>query len=161
MRNETAIARFKTNLHGDFIQPGDPRYEEARKVFNGIIEKRPAMIVRCADVADTIAAVNFALETNVPLAVRGGGHGVTGNALCDGGLVIDLSEMKRVQVDPDSRIAHAEGGTTWGDFDQRNSSVWLGHDRRHCTDHWNRGPYAGWRHRVPQSKVWPRLRQPA
>jgi FAD/FMN-containing dehydrogenase len=125
MLNETAFARFKTDLHGDFIQPGDPRYEEARKVFNGIIEKRPAMIVRCADVADTIAAVNFALETNLSLAVRGGGHGVTGNALCDGGLVIDLSTMKRVQVDPNRRTARAEGGTTWDDFDRETQAFGL------------------------------------
>ena len=118
MLNDKALARFQVNLQGDFIQPSDRRYDEARKVFNGMIDKRPALIVRCAAVGDVIAAVQFARETNVPTAVRGGGHGVTGNALCDKGLVIDLSAMKRVRVDLGNRTARAEGGTTWGDFDR-------------------------------------------
>jgi FAD/FMN-containing dehydrogenase len=125
MLNAAAIARFQAKLHGDFIQPSDPRYGEARKVFNGMIEKRPALIVRCAAVADAIAAVNLALEAGVPVAVRGGGHGVAGNALCDGGLVIDLSAMNRVRVDPGSRTARADGGTTWGDFDRETQAFGL------------------------------------
>jgi FAD/FMN-containing dehydrogenase len=123
--NDVAIARFRANLQGDFIQPTDPRYDEARKVFNGMIDKRPALIVRCAAVADVIAAVKFARETNMLVAVRGGGHGVTGNALCDDGLVIDLSAMKRVRVDPGNRTARAEGGTTWGDFDHETQAFGL------------------------------------
>src|SRR5512134_1474569 len=110
MLNDAVIARLNANLHGDFIQPSDARYSEARKVFNGMIDKRPALIVKCADVEDVIAAVELARETNLPAAVRGGGHGVTGNAVCDDGVVIDLSAMKRVRVDPGSQAARAEGG---------------------------------------------------
>lgn len=125
MLNDAAIARLRANLDGDLIQPSDPRYEEVRKVFNGMIDKRPALIVRCAAVADVIAAVELARETNMPAAVRGGGHGVTGNALCDDGLVIDLSAMKRVRVDPGNQTARAEGGTTWGDFDRETQAFGL------------------------------------
>jgi FAD/FMN-containing dehydrogenase len=125
MLNDAAIARFQANLRGDLIQSGDPRYEEARKVFNGMIERRPALIVRCAAVEDVMAAINLAVDANIPVAVRGGGHGVTGNALCDGGLVIDLSAMKRIRVDPDRRTARAEGGATWGDFDRETQAFGL------------------------------------
>jgi FAD/FMN-containing dehydrogenase len=90
-----------------------------------MIDKRPALIIRCAAVADVIAAVKLARETNMPAAVRGGGHGVTGNALCDDGLVIDLSAMKRVRVDPGNRTARADGGTTWGDFDRETQAFGL------------------------------------
>lgn len=125
MLNDAVIARLNANLHGDFIQPSDARYSEARKVFNGMIDKRPALIVKCADVEDVIAAVELARETNLPAAVRGGGHGVTGNAVCDDGVVIDLSAMKRVRVDPGSQAARAEGGTTWGDFDRQTQAFGL------------------------------------
>jgi FAD/FMN-containing dehydrogenase len=125
MLNDAAITKIRANLHGDFIQPGDPRYEEARKVFNGMIDKRPGLIVRCMGVADVIAAVKLARESNMLMAVRGGGHGVTGNALCDDGLVVDLSAMKRVRVDPANRTARAEGGTTWGDFDHETQAFGL------------------------------------
>lgn len=125
MLNNAAIAGFQANLQGHLIQPNDSAYEDARKVFNGMIDKRPALIVRCAAVADVVAAVKFARETNTEIAVRGGGHGVTGNAVCDGGIVIDLSAMKRVRVDPRNRTAHAEGGATWGDFDHETQAFGL------------------------------------
>ena len=125
MLDHAAIRRLQANLRGELIRPGDPRYEEARKVFNGMIDRRPALIVRCAAVADVIAAVGLARETNMPLAVRGGGHGVTGDAVCDGGLVIDLSAMQRVRVDPATRSARAEGGTTWGRFDGETQAFGL------------------------------------
>ncbi len=112
MFSETDIQKFKAQLRGELIQRGDPCYEEARKVFNGMIDKRPALIVRCVGVADVIAAVHFARETDIRVAIRGGGHGVVGNAVCDDGLVIDLSTMKSVRVDPKKRTAHAEGGVT-------------------------------------------------
>lgn len=118
-------AKLGANPQGDFIRPGDPQYDEARKVFNGMIDRRPALIARCACVADVIAAVKHARESNLPVAVRGGGHSVTGNALCDDGLVIDLSAMKRVRVDPANRTARAEGGATWGDFDKETQAFGL------------------------------------
>ncbi|HEU4762808.1 MAG TPA: FAD-dependent oxidoreductase, partial [Gemmatimonadales bacterium] len=125
MLDHAAIARLQANLQGELIQPRDPRYEEARRVFNGIIDRRPALIVRCAAVADVIEAVRLARESNMLLSVRGGGHGVAGNALCDDGLVIDLSAMNRVRVDPANRTARAQGGTTWGHFDRETQALGL------------------------------------
>jgi hypothetical protein len=125
MLSDAAIARFRANLRGKVLQPSDAGYEEARKVFNGMIDKRPALIVRCTVVSDVILAVELARETDALVSVRGGGHNVTGNALCDDGVVIDLSAMKRVWVDPDKRTARAEGGTTWGDFDSETQASGL------------------------------------
>ena len=107
---------FQTVLRGELIRPQDEGYEEARKVNNGMIDRRPAMIARCAGVADVISAVNFARNHNLVVAVRGGGHSVPGFGTCDGGLVIDLSRMRGIRVDPRRRTARAEGGCTWGDL---------------------------------------------
>jgi FAD/FMN-containing dehydrogenase len=90
MLDEATVEQYKTALRGELIQPADPGYDEARKVYNGMIDKRPRMIARCADVADVIASVNFARENEVLLAVRGGGHNGAGWAVVDDGLVIDL-----------------------------------------------------------------------
>jgi len=100
------------------VWPGDEGYDEARKVWNGMIDRRPAMIVRCQTPEDVVASVNFGRENNLLLAVRGGAHNVAGNATCDGGMVIDLSPMKHVTVDPVARTARAEAGCTWADVDQ-------------------------------------------
>lgn len=115
--DEGAIATFKTGLRGELIRPGDDAYDGARKVWNGMIDRRPALIARCAGVADVIAAVNFARDQGLPVAIRGGSHNVTGNAVCDAGVVIDLSNMKGIRVDPEKRTVRAEGGCTWGDLD--------------------------------------------
>jgi FAD/FMN-containing dehydrogenase len=125
MISETDLQGFGAQLHGELIQPGDPRYDEARKVFNGMVDRRPVAIVRCGGVADVVAAVRFARETHMPISVRGGGHGVVGNAVCDDGLVIDLSMMKNVRVDPRERRARAEGGATWGAFDRETQAFGL------------------------------------
>ena len=97
--------------------PGDGAYESARKIWNGMIDKRPALIARCAGTPDIVRVVNFARENSVPLAVRGGGHNIAGNALCDDGVVIDLSGMKAAKVDPASRRVTVEGGATLADVD--------------------------------------------
>lgn len=123
--NETDIQEFKAQLRGELTQRGEPGYDEARKVFNGMIDKRPALIVRCAGVADVIAAVNFAREAQLSTAIRGGGHGVVGNAVCDDGIVIDLSAMRSVHVDLKNQTARAEGGATWGDFDHETQAFGL------------------------------------
>jgi FAD/FMN-containing dehydrogenase len=115
---EDTIQEFRAGLRGKLLRPGDQGYEEARRLWNGMIDKHPALIARTRGVADVIAAVNFARENNVPLAVRGGGHNVAGLASVDGGLVIDLSQMRSVRVDPQARTARAEGGATWGDVDR-------------------------------------------
>jgi FAD/FMN-containing dehydrogenase len=115
--DEGAIATFRAGLRGELIRPGDGAYDGARKVWNGMIDRRPALIARCAGVADVIAAVNFAREQRLPVAIRGGSHNVTGNAVCDAGVVIDLSNMKGIRVDPEKQTVRAEGGCTWGDLD--------------------------------------------
>jgi FAD/FMN-containing dehydrogenase len=104
-------------LGGDVIVAGDPRYETARRVWNGMIDKRPAAIARCADADDVAIAVRFACERDLPLAVRGGGHNVAGTAVCDDGLVVDLSEMRAVRIDETGRTVHVQGGATWADVD--------------------------------------------
>jgi hypothetical protein len=102
MKNEVVDA-FKATLRGPVLQPGDPGYDDARAIWNAMIDKRPGLIVRCAGTADVVLAVNFARENGLPLAVRGGGHNIAGSALCDDGMVIDLSGMRDVHVDPRAR----------------------------------------------------------
>jgi FAD/FMN-containing dehydrogenase len=125
MLDEATLEQFKVGLRGEFIQPGDPGYDEARKVYNGMIDKRPRMIVRCADVADVISCVNFARENEVLLAVRGGGHNGAGWGVADDGLVIDLSSMRSVRVDPEERTVRVEGGARWGDVDHASHAFGL------------------------------------
>jgi FAD/FMN-containing dehydrogenase len=118
MINETAIEQFKGSLKGQFINSKSADYEEARKVWNGMIDKHPLMIVRCADEDDVAKAVNFARNNKLEIAVRGGGHNVAGFSTCDDGIVIDLSPMKKIEVDKTSQTAKAQAGLTWGEFDK-------------------------------------------
>ena len=110
--------RLASHLSGRVIQPGEDGYDQAREIWNGMIDKRPALIVRCAGADDVATAVRFGGENGLELAVRGGGHGVAGHAVCDDGIVIDLSEMKGIEVDADGRTVRAEGGCTLGDLDR-------------------------------------------
>src|SRR6478609_9283237 len=112
------IERFQAAFRGEVIQPGDSGYETARKIWNASIDKRPGVIARCSGVADVVAAVNFARENELRIAVRGGGHNVSGKALCDDGIVIDLSGMKGIHVDAENHTARVEGGATLGDVDR-------------------------------------------
>ncbi|MGH3522734.1 MAG: FAD-binding oxidoreductase [Mycobacterium sp.] len=112
-----AVAVLARQLVGELIRPGDDGYEEHRRVWNGMIDRRPALIARCSGPDDVVAAVNFARERHVLLAVRGGGHSFAGFSTCDGGLVLDLSPMQSVEIDPARRVARAEGGVTWGVYD--------------------------------------------
>ena len=111
------IDQLRSRVRGAIVEPGDPAYDVARNVYNGMIDKRPALIVRCVDVADVIAAVDYARENHLLTAVRGGGHNGGGLGTCDDGLVIDLSSMKGVRVDPIARTARVAGGCTWADVD--------------------------------------------
>jgi FAD/FMN-containing dehydrogenase len=113
-----AVEEFGSTLRGELICAGDPGYEPALEIWNGMIDRRPALIAACAGPEDVVAAVNFARDNDVLLAVRGGGHGVAGHALCDGGLVIDLSQMRGVEVDPEGRTARAQGGCRLGHVDR-------------------------------------------
>ncbi len=117
LREET-IRAFTSRLQGQLIRSGDDQYDEARRVWNGMIDKHPAGIIRCTNTADVITAVNFARDNHLLVAVRGGGHNVAGTAVCDNGVVIDLSALKAIHVDPQARLARAEGGVTWGELDQ-------------------------------------------
>ena len=122
---EADVKTFQKGLRGELIVPGGDGYEAARKVFNGMIDKRPAVIARCADATDVLRAVEFARTHDLLVAVRGGGHNIAGKAICDDGLVIDLSAMKGMQVDPANRTARAEPGLTLGEFDrQRRPMAW-------------------------------------
>ena len=114
---EQAINQLRTNVRGKLLQAEDADYDVCRKVYNGMFDRRPEMIVRCADVADVIAAVNFARENNLLLAIKGGGHNAAGLGMCDEGLVIDLSPMKGVYVDINKKTARVQAGCTLGDVD--------------------------------------------
>ena len=125
MISPSAMEKFQANLRGPLLQPGEAGYDEARRVWNGMINRRPALIARCAGASDVIQCVNFARENNVLVAVRGGGHNIGGNAVCDDGLMIDLSSMKGLRVDPAHRVARAEPGLTWGQFDRETQAFGL------------------------------------
>ena len=119
------IQALCAELRGAVLQPDDEGYDTARHVWNGAIDRKPALIARCTGVGDVIHAVNFARANNLLVSVRGGGHNVTGNAVCDGGLMIDLSPMKGIRVDPGRRTVQAQGGVTWGELDHETQAFGL------------------------------------
>ena len=123
--SDEQIERFEAGFHGDVIRPDDPAYDDARSVWNGMIDKHPSLIARCRGARDVIDAVNVARENDILVAVRGGGHNVAGTAVCDHGLVIDLSEMRGVRVDPDARNAWVQAGATWADVDHETQAFGL------------------------------------
>ncbi len=125
LNDDTTIEKFKTSLRGELIQQSDERYDEARKVWNGMFDRRPALIARCAGTADVISAVNFARDRGLRAAVRGGGHSFPGHSVCDGGLVIDLSPMQGIRVDPAARTARAQAGVKWIAFDYETQAFGL------------------------------------
>ena len=122
----TALEEFKASLRGHLLRPGDADYDSARALWNGMIDKRPALIARCADAEDVITCVKFARTNNVLVSVRGGDHSAAGNALCDGGLMIDLSPIHSVRVDPTGPTARVGGGARWSDFDRETQAFGLG-----------------------------------
>jgi len=123
--DDGAIDGFGEGLHGELLRPGDPNYDETRAIWNGIIDRRPALIARAMGVSDVIAAVNFAREQDMVLAIRGAGHNIAGNAVCDDGLMLDLSAMRSVQVDPEGQTARVEPGATLADFDHEAQAFGL------------------------------------
>src|SRR5919197_370443 len=111
---ESLRGRFR----GALLRPGEEGYEEARRVWNGAIDRRPALIARCVGADDVVEALRFARERDLLVSVRGGGHAVAGHAVCDGGLMIDLSLMKAIRVDPAARTVRAAGGLLWSELDR-------------------------------------------
>lgn len=125
MLQEEVLREHAEKLRGRLIVEDDGEYEEARRIYNAMIDRRPAMIARCADVADVIASVNLARDKDLLVAVRGGGHNGPGLSLCDGGVVIDLSAQRGVHVDPRARTVTVEGGALWGDVDHATHAFGL------------------------------------
>jgi FAD/FMN-containing dehydrogenase len=123
--DEAAVETFGAGLRGQLLRPGHDGYDDARRLWNGMFDRRPALIARCAGTADVVSAVSFARERGLHVAVRGGGHSFPGHSVCDGGLVIDLSPMKGIRVDPAARTARAEAGVRWLEFDHETQAFAL------------------------------------
>ncbi len=122
---DESLGDLRLSLAGAVVTPEHPEYDAARRSFNALVDRRPAVIARCAGVGDVATAFDFARVHELQLAVRGGGHNPAGHCVCDDGLVIDLSRMRKVDVDGDARLAHAEGGATWLDFDASTQAFGL------------------------------------
>ena len=122
---DATVQELRESILGEVITPADPRYDETRAVWNAMIDRRPALIIRCAGVADVIAAVQFARSQELEIAVRGGGHSLPGFSTSDGGIVIDLSAMKGIRVDPDAERVVAQGGVTWRELDHETQAFGL------------------------------------
>ena len=120
--DEAAVRELETSFRGQVVRPGDPTYDQDRKIWNGSIDRYPALIARCAGVADVIAAVHFGRRTGLAVAVRGGRHSFPGLSMCDGGLVIDLSPMRGIRVDPEKRTARAQAGVLLGELDRETQA---------------------------------------
>ncbi|MEK6272943.1 MAG: FAD-binding oxidoreductase [Actinomycetota bacterium] len=123
--DEAALGELEGSFRGELVRPGDPTYDVHRKVWNGSIDRYPAVIARCAGVADVIAVVRFAREVGLVVAVRGGGHSYPGHSVCDGGILIDLGPMKGIRVDPEARTARAQAGVLWGELDRETQAFGL------------------------------------
>ena len=109
---------LKRKVKGQIVLPSDPSYDEVREIWNAMIDRRPALIVRCAEASDVVHAISFARENGLEISIRGGGHNIAGNALCDNGVMIDLSTMRRVRVNAEKKRAYVEPGATLADFDK-------------------------------------------
>ncbi len=116
--DQKTLDELRTRLRGALVLSGDPDYDEARSVWNAMIDRRPALTARCLGVADVVTCVNFAREHDLLLSIKGGGHNIAGLAVSDGGLMLDMSLMRGVWVDPAARIAHAQAGCLLGDVDR-------------------------------------------
>ncbi len=121
----SAVEALRARFRGALLRPGEEGYEEARRVWNGAIDRRPALIARCTGADDVVEAVRFARELDLLVSVRGGGHAVAGHAVCDGGVMIDLSLMKAIRVDPSASSARAGGGVLWGELDRATQGLGL------------------------------------
>ena len=147
----TAFDELGGSFRGELLLPTSPG-STARRIWNGAIDRRPACIARCTGVADVVAAVRFARDRGLEVAVRGGGHNVAGTAVCDGGIVIDLSAMRAVSVDPVERTARVQGGALWGDVDHETQAHGLATTGGH-RPHRRRRAHPRRRHRLPHAQT--------
>ncbi len=157
----TPYQDLATTLRGDLITPDDPGYDEARAVYNGMIDKHPAAIARCRDTADVITCVHFGREHHVAIAVRGGGHNAAGLGVGDDALVIDLSELRSTTVDPENHTVRVDAGCTWGDVDHATVAFGMATPSGFLASTGVAGLTLGRRHRLPRAALRPHRRQPA
>jgi hypothetical protein len=155
---DEVAGEFSSTFSGQLLRPADAGYEEARRVHNGLVDKRPALIARCRGAADVVDAVNLTRKLGLEVAVRGGGHNVAGRATIDGGLVIDLSPMKGIHVDPKGRTVRAQGGVTWAELNRETQLHGLA-VMRGCFKHRDRWAHPEWWAGLVNGQVWPRPRQ--
>ena len=120
--DEARLESLASSFEGELLRGTDGGYDDARRIFNGMIDLRPALIARCRGTGDVVRALAFARESGLEISVRGGGHGVAGRALTDDGLMIDLSTMKEIDVDPEARTVRAQGGVTWGELNDATAT---------------------------------------
>ena len=132
------VQQLKASLRGAVIQPGDGSYDQARKIYNGMIDKHPALIAQCRDIADVISAVNFGRDNKLDIAIRSGGHHGAGLSLVDNGLVIDLSLMKGIRVDPKAKTVRAPSWLHPGGCRPRHACLWHGYPYRYRFNYWSR-----------------------
>src|ERR1700734_3065532 len=125
MPNTAAVAGLRDKLQGPLLTPDAPGYDTTRRVFNAMVDKRPALIARCTSTLDVVACVNFARDHDMLLSVRGGGHNFAGKAVCNGGLMLDFTLMKGITVDPTHRVARAQAGLNLGEFDRETQKYGL------------------------------------
>jgi hypothetical protein len=154
------IKEFRASLRGQLLLAGNDGYEQARKIWNGVFDRHPALIARCANSDDVVKAVNFARAHAVLTAVRGGGHSISGQSSCEGGLMIDLSPMRDIRIDATKQIAQAQAGVLLGELDRDCQAAGLVTTLGTGGRHRNCGSDPGWRTRSSAEKVWSRVRQP-
>ncbi len=159
MSNQSSLRTLKGTLRGDLIEPGDARYDEVRKVYNGMIDKRPLAIAMCLDVADVSAAVLAGADHGLPVAIRGGGHNAGGLGICNDGLVIDLSHMKQVEVDAAAKTVRVQRRRALARRRRRDARARPRGAGRHHLHHGRRRPQPRRRHRPSHSQVRPHHRQ--
>lgn len=141
-------------IKGTVLQAGDAEYDNTRKVWNGMIDRKPAFIAQCTNADDISECVKFARKNNLIVSIRGGGHNVAGNAVVDGGLMIDLSKMKEIKVDIANRTATVEPGVILREFDAATIQHGLATTGGDCFRYWLSRPYSwGW-YRLPRRKIW-------
>ena len=157
---EATLAELAEGLHGELVTPGSTEYDEARSIWNGAHDRRPAAVIRCAGVSDVIRGVDFARSEGLPLALRGGGHSIPGFSTTDGGVVLDLSPMKGIRVDPAARRVVAQAGCLWSDLDQETQEFGLALTGGLVSTTGNRRVHPRRRCRLAPPSLRPDLRQP-